>query len=230
MSSNSLEINPDWGLLLSADSGLDNGTNLTQEHQCQLVFSLILYLNLSLKDFIFFLFESKIRSVRHRAGLFMSCRSSLTANFAPAKLYTLWWTHFSHCRQHLADYIIQPHAKEIVLKESDIFIADKRYKVPPKSCTVDQIMDVLDPGKLASQYEAMVPFTWDLLMTFTVSANRYRKRKARSTDATMESDEESWLDDEVNLEGLPDDLMGQSGKYWASKGFARNPTFVRAFI
>lgn len=224
MSKRTLEVNPLWDAFLSNDSSLKD---LDQDHQCQLVFSLILHLNLSVRDFIFFIFESQISTVKHRAGLFMAHKSPET--FAPSKLYSIWHAKFKNSRSYLHEQIIKPCSEEIILQESNLFIEDNRFKVPPKSCTVDQIMDILDPGKLATHYEALVPFTWKLLMVFTASPNRYRTLKA-STKARelleMETSEEWAEDNHMGSTPLPEEFAGETGKYWAQKGFVRNATFV----
>lgn len=128
MSSEGFEIDPQWAERLKEP--FSNSANLRDtETQCRLVFSLILYLNLSLRDFIFFLFESNLEAVRHRAGIFLGYSPNKTDPFAPARVYQAWHDNFPKCQQYLHEFLVASCAEEIVLGESDAIILDSAYRV-----------------------------------------------------------------------------------------------------
>ena len=108
-----ISVDPDWTSILQGH--LPYTIDLSeQEIQCQLLFSLLLHLNLSLRDFIFFIFESKLPAVRMRVGSPMSARGNRRSSFLPSALFKLWIDNFPGSQPALDELIVQPRAKEIV--------------------------------------------------------------------------------------------------------------------
>ncbi|KAJ6497939.1 hypothetical protein DFH09DRAFT_1103341 [Mycena vulgaris] len=64
-----LDVNSDWPTLLSPLASTPGFS--TPQFQCHLVFSLLMYLGLSVREFLFVLFESSIPVVKQRVGIFM---------------------------------------------------------------------------------------------------------------------------------------------------------------
>ncbi|KAJ6620184.1 hypothetical protein B0H10DRAFT_1946243 [Mycena sp. CBHHK59/15] len=76
-----LTAEPDWNLILAP---LFTPRDLeTPQIQCQLVFSLLTFLTLSIRDFLFFLFKSPIPMVKQRVGIFMGNHPTLDAYSEP---------------------------------------------------------------------------------------------------------------------------------------------------
>ncbi|KAJ7506016.1 hypothetical protein B0H11DRAFT_1903935 [Mycena galericulata] len=171
-----LNVNPDWKSLLSSLEPTPNLASL--EIRCQLVFSLLVFLGLSLREFLFFLFESAIPSVKQRAGIFMS--SHQAHGFAPQHLFKLWHERFPKSVPHLHSTIIKPCMEELALEESDKVINDPRLKVRLKDCTLDYIRSMLDPGLLPGIFQQDAPYAWDYLTVFTTSPNEYRKTLSKN--------------------------------------------------
>lgn len=194
------------------------------EIQCQIVFSLIIYFNLSLRDFLFFIFESNIHAVKLRAGVFLSHNPNNKDRFLPSTLYHLWHNRFPKCRPHLDRFLIEPWAQKLVLNESNAIINDDAYRIHPRLCTVDTVRDILHPGKIAAMYKTSAPFTWSLLETFTTSENSYRRKMAKQPDGVDLNDT-----DDVNHdagddhEEIDDRFQGELPSNAYGKGFARNP-------
>ncbi|KAJ6613458.1 hypothetical protein B0H10DRAFT_1951485 [Mycena sp. CBHHK59/15] len=164
-----LTAEPDWNLVLAP---LFTPRDLeTPQIQCQLVFSLLTFLTLSIRDFLFFLFESPIPMVKQRVGIFMG--NHPTMGFAPGRLFRAWHDRFPKSIPQLHSTIIKPCMEEIALQESDKVINDARLKVQLKSCTLDYIRTVLNPGILPGIYLEDTPYTWDYLSVFTTSPNEY---------------------------------------------------------
>ncbi|KAJ6541295.1 hypothetical protein B0H10DRAFT_1970789 [Mycena sp. CBHHK59/15] len=70
-----LTAEPDWNLVLAP---LFTPRDLeTPQIQCQLVFSLLTFLTLSIRDFLFFLFKCPIPMVKQRVGIFMGNHPTL---------------------------------------------------------------------------------------------------------------------------------------------------------
>ncbi|KAJ6620962.1 hypothetical protein B0H10DRAFT_1945603 [Mycena sp. CBHHK59/15] len=158
-----LTAEPDWNLVLAP---LFTPRDLeTPQIQCQLVFSLLTFLTLSIRDFLFFLFESPIPMVKQRVGIFMG--NHPTMGFAPGRLFRAWHDRFPKSIPQLHSTIIKPCMEEIALQESDKVINDARLKVKLKSCTLDYIRTVLNPGILPGIYLEDTPYTWDYLVSLS---------------------------------------------------------------
>ncbi|KAJ7877387.1 hypothetical protein B0H14DRAFT_3783481 [Mycena olivaceomarginata] len=213
-----MDVNPDWAALLSQVSPAPDLQN--PQIQCQLLFSLLLFFGLSIQQFLIFLFESTIPTVRHRAGLFMGNHSS--HGFAPQRIFKAWHDRFP-----------KPCMDEIALQESDKVMNDPRLKVRLKDCTMDYIRNILNPGILPGIYLEDAPYTWGFLSVFTTSPNEYRKKRARKgakakVATPVEPDE--W---EETPNGSSDDgaaFAGETGGFWKDMGFARNATFALVFV
>jgi hypothetical protein len=160
-----------------------------------LLFSLMVFLNLSIANYIDFLFTSSAPSVRQKAGKYLEYRphgADETRRFAPAKLWSLWHEN-SKARPYLHT-IVQGCASKIVLDESDSIISDPSLKVRVKGLTASSIHSLLAPRMLYKKYCDLAPFTTSILHIFTASPNRYRQRK-RTEDTDSDSD--------VEMEELP---------------------------
>ncbi|KAJ7939789.1 hypothetical protein B0H13DRAFT_2497556 [Mycena leptocephala] len=224
-----LDVNPDWEALLS---NLSPSPDLRDPQiQCQLVFSLVLFFGLSVRQFLLFLFESTIPVVRHRAGMFMSNHPQ--NGFAPGHIFKAWHERFPKSIPHLHSTIIKPCMDEIALQESNTVINDPRLKVKLKDCTLDYIRNVLNPGILPGIYLEDAPYTWGFLSVFTTSPNEYRKKRARKGEngkvsAPTEVDE--W--EETPNGSTKDDtkFAGETGGFWKDMGFTRNATFALVFV
>ncbi|KAJ7830057.1 hypothetical protein B0H14DRAFT_3465094 [Mycena olivaceomarginata] len=208
--SEAMDVNPDWAALLSQVSPAPDLQN--PQIQCQLLFSLLLFFGLSIQQFLVFLFESTIPTVRHRAGLFMG--NHLHHGFAPQRIFKAWHDRFPKSIPHLHSTIIKPCMDEIALQESDKVINDPRLKVRPKDCTLDFIRNILDPGKLPGIYREDAPYTWDFLSIFTTSPNEYRKKQARKGAKAkpvtpVEPDE--WKETPAGSSGDGDVFAGETG-------------------
>lgn len=154
-----LSVAPDWQNILA--TGIP-GTNLHDTAlKCQLIFTLLVFLNLSLRDLIFFFLESTIPEVKQTAGLFLAHKPSWAIPFAPAHVYAAWHDRFPKSRPHL-HAMLSSCAKEIVLEESDRIINAPELKMKPKECTIKFIRSMLNPGKFSSIYERLAPFTWSV--------------------------------------------------------------------
>ncbi|KAJ7780674.1 hypothetical protein DFH07DRAFT_765192 [Mycena maculata] len=223
-----LDVNPDWKLLILSLEPTPNLNSL--EIRCQLVFSLLVFLGLSLREFLFFLFESAIPSVKQRAGIFMS--SNQAHSFAPRHLFQLWHERFPKSIPHLHS-TIKSCMEELALEESNKVINDPRLKVQLKSCTLDYIRSMLDPGPLPGIFQQDAPYAWDYLTIFTTSPNEYRKKQARKgnnawKETSVEADE--WEETPEQSTDESTELAGETGGFWKEMGFTRNATFALVFV
>ncbi|KAJ7496051.1 hypothetical protein B0H11DRAFT_1910318 [Mycena galericulata] len=225
----SLDVNSDWNTLLAPLQTTVSLNNL--EIRCQLVFSLLIFLGLSIREFLFFLFESSISEVKQRVGIFMG--NSKTNGFGPERVFKAWHDRFPKSIPHLHSTIIKPCMEEIALQESDQVINDPRLKVRLLDCTLDFIRNVLNPGVLPGLYLELAPYTWDYLSVFTTSPNKWRKQRARMGKdgkpvAPPEADE--WEETPSGSTEDSAEFAGDTGGYWKGMGFARNPTFALVLV
>lgn len=225
--SQELLVLPDWRQILATPGpdGVPLADIRNIEHQCHMVFSLILFLNLSLRELLYFIFETNIAVVKQRAGIFMSYNPTWEVHFAPERIYRAWHEHFPRSRKHLHTFITEPCAKEIILDESNKIINDPVFKVIPRSCTMEYICDILNPGKLAGMYADIAPFMWSLLTVFTTAPNKHRKRRAGKETPTDTADEE-WIEDTEAGMDYPPEFESKTSAHWRAQGFVRNATFV----
>jgi hypothetical protein len=70
-------------------------------------------------------------------------------------------------------------APKIVLQESDRLITDSSLQISLKEITVEGVQNILKPETLATTYREKAPFVFNILHTFAVSPNPYRKQQAR---------------------------------------------------
>ncbi|KAJ7714683.1 hypothetical protein B0H14DRAFT_3901740 [Mycena olivaceomarginata] len=131
----------------------------------------------SIRDFLFFLFESSIPVVKQRVGIFMGNHPML--GFAPQRVYAAYHDRFPKSIPHLHSTIIKPCMDEIALQESNKVISDPRLKVSLGACTLEYIRRMLNPGVLPGIYQENAPYSWDYLSTFTTSPNEYRKKRSK---------------------------------------------------
>lgn len=239
-----LTIDPNWDEILLPS--LPSTVNLTDiQVQCHLVFSLILYLKLSLREFLWFIFESNIPAVKRKAGLFMANKDSWAIPFAPAHLFSVWLARWPRSKPFLLE-MIKPCVQDVILEESNKIINDPELKIRTKTLTMQSIHHALDPGRLATRYKSLAPFLWDLLLVFTTSPNKSRKqRNAQKAhrdrdrasggvdsggDEIMDVPEGDIADEDEDgeeSEGIGGgEFTGETGAEWKSKGFDRNVTFV----
>jgi len=197
------------------------------ENKLHLIFSLLVFLEISLAQFLTFIFSSKIEKVKSRAGRFMGYTE--TANdedtrFPPSAIWRMWLENFPKCKSHIYE-MIRPTACEIALGESDKIIEDRLLQVKMKDLTIASIRELLQPEKIIEKYQELAPFTWAILERFAASPNKWRRRAARKEMAPVDKEGEGsdWDDDpNIDDEEAPDSRWHNI----TPEGFARNPTFV----
>jgi hypothetical protein len=199
------------------------------ENKLHLIFSLLVFLEISLAQFLTFAFSSKIEKVKARAGHFMGYMESANdeaTHFPPGAIWHMWFENFPKCKPHLYK-MIRPAACEIALGESNKIIEDPVLQVKMKDLTIASIRELLQPQKIIEKYQEAAPFTWAVLETFAASPNKWRGRAATKETAPVEEERSDWDDDpNIDDEEAPDSR-------WENvrlKGFARNPTFVSVFL
>lgn len=208
----------------------------TLETKLHLILSLVLFLGVSVRQLVEFIFTTEIKAVKEKASYFMARRKPTgpgQEQFGPAVIFQLWHDRWPKVKAYLHDMII-PCAHEIALEESNNIISDPDLQIQVKKLTVASIRDLLRPEKIAEKYKAAAPFIFGLLYTFSASPNRYRRNKAAREG--KETDQRgSGVAEEVNDgadESGPEDLYaGASEAHSASaqtplEGFSRNPIFV----
>jgi len=119
-----------------------------------LLFSLLIFLNVSIAQYLHFIFTSSIAAVTKRAGMFMG--------YKPTKMKRL-----------LHEHIVQDCGKEIAIEESDNIVNDPELKISLKDVTIGSIRSLLTPAAIGGRYKQHAPFTWGFLNTFSASPNQW---------------------------------------------------------
>ncbi|KAH9920682.1 uncharacterized protein B0H18DRAFT_1191221 [Fomitopsis serialis] len=231
-----------WQTILDADT-----QDASESDRLHMLGSLLVFLNIPIHRLLMFLFTCNAQPIRIRAGLFMGYHASSEQpedRFRPLGLFKLWRDHWPKSKVHLDQLIIQPHAEDIVLAESDRIIEDKELQIKLGALTVDGVRALLQPGRIAARLRELAPFTFDLLHEFAAAPNTYRLRQQREAASAAAAgpdgtgvgggtDEDGWesegeweesdLADEEAADGDP-----RFSTQWRKEypGFLRNPCFA----
>ncbi|KAJ7443266.1 hypothetical protein FB451DRAFT_1568716 [Mycena latifolia] len=213
---------------------------LTLEARFHLIFSLMIFLSISTRQFLHWLFTMEIPSVTKRISHFMGffgTESSLEAQFAPAMLFSLWRDRkrWPKAQKYLREMTV-PCAHELALQDSDRVISSPHLRIRLKTLTIRELRELLHPTKLVEIIKGLAPFTWGILHTFCTSPNRSRRQRKAEEDVPMppsdpSAGEEDWTDDpndDPDLEAGEADPAGTPKRNWSKDypGFSRNPVFV----
>lgn len=201
----------------------------------EIIFSLLMFFNVSLRNFLVEVFCSKRAEIRSRVARFMGYHTtagdSLPQKFAPAELYELWHDrkHWPHVQEYLHE-MIYPHAIDAVEEESNKLIKDASLQINLKSLTMTLIRQLLQPGMIAEKYQKLAPFIWSLFFRIASAPNRYPTRKAQKSgkgagtrpEPEVCPEDSDWDDDpEADLDAppkVPGDIK--------MDGFSRSPVNV----
>jgi hypothetical protein len=206
--------------------------NSDLETKLHLILSLVIFLSISIRHLLQFIFSSDIRDVKNKASRFLGYTPTATDDnqrFPPATIFGLWHSRWPQARKLLHD-MIEPCVHEIVLEESNRVIKDESLQIRIKSLTIKGIRELLQPDALVEKFRKSAPLMFGLMHTFSASPNRYRKQKTAQKSRTAVdagSEGEDWDDDPNAEENMLGD-EGKSGKDWWKDydGFSRNPVFV----
>ncbi|KAF8910846.1 hypothetical protein CPB85DRAFT_1435113 [Mucidula mucida] len=160
-----------------------------------LIFSLTMFLGLSLAEYLSFVFSSDIPSVKQQAGMFMG---TSTTPWPPETVYNLWHDRFSRARTRLHTWV-QACALEIAEEESNKLISETAFKIKIKDLTVASVKEILQPKIISDKLQQLAPFMWSLLHHFASLPNRYhrynRAKESSSSGSEDESASSDWDDD-----------------------------------
>jgi hypothetical protein len=190
-----------------------------------LVFSLVMFLQISVMQLLNFIFTSEIKEVRSRAARFLGHTPTATSEdmeFPPGMVFRAWHEKFPKAKPQLHK-MVQPCALEMVLEESDKLIGDKELQVTMKDLTLKSIQTLLQPGVILDKYRQLAPFTWNLLETISASPNRHRKYNAKTNDFEEDDEEKDDWDDDPNCD---DEEPERKWDLKTPQGFSRNPVLV----
>ncbi|KAF8816644.1 hypothetical protein BYT27DRAFT_6382273 [Phlegmacium glaucopus] len=202
---------------------------LPLERRLHLIFSLVIFLQISVAKLLYFIFTSTVDEVKTRSSRFMGYTPSAgteDTKFPPGMIFRAWLEKFPDAQEHMRN-MIAPFAQAIVVKESDKMIRDVELKVKMKTLTLKGIQELLQPQRVMEKYHEHAPFTWKLLHTFAATPNEFRKQRARNMPANSHEGDEKIDDDWEDDPNLADD---EPMKTWNTmqtpKGFTRNPVLV----
>ena len=195
------------------------------ERRLHLVFSLVIFLHISVAKLLYFTFTSTVDEVRTRSSRFMGYTPSARTEdlkFPPGMVFRAWLENFPDAEEHMHN-MIEPVAQAIVEKESDKMIRDVELKVKMKTLTLTRIQELLQPHQIMDKYHEHAPFTWNLLHTFAAMPNKFRKQREKRLADSSEGEDDDWEDD-PNL--ADDEPMKTWNPLQMPEGFTRNSTLV----
>ena len=134
---------------------------LPPERQLHLVLSLVVYLQISIAELLYFIFTSTVDKVKTWSSRFMGYTPSARTEdlkFPPGMIFRAWLKNFPDAEEHLHN-MIEPFAQERVEKESNKIIKDVDLKVKMKTLTLKGIHKLLQPHQLMGKYHEHAPFT-----------------------------------------------------------------------
>jgi hypothetical protein len=115
-----------WESILGADA-----RKMPLERRLEMVFSLLIFLQISIAKHLRFIFTSKIDEVKARSSRFMGFTPTAKdedTKFPPGMVFRAWLKNFPDAQEHMND-VVAPFAQAIVGKESDKMIQDVQLKV-----------------------------------------------------------------------------------------------------
>ncbi|KAJ7170299.1 hypothetical protein C8R43DRAFT_944818 [Mycena crocata] len=131
------------------------------DSKVHLILSLVIYLSVSIRHLLTFIFTSDIKPVKDRAARFLGYTPTHTdpdGRFPMAHIFLLWLEQCtSPVQQEQILLMITPVAKAAVLADSNNVSKDVSLQ------------------KLADKYRALAPFFFKLVYVFVASPNDYRK-------------------------------------------------------
>ena len=121
-----------WDSILGRDA-----RKMTLENWLHLIFSLVIYLQISVAKFLHFIFTSTIEEVKTWSSRFMGYTPSAAMDdtkFPPGMIFRAWLEKFPDAQKHL-EKVVGPFMQVIAEKESDKMIRDVELKVKMKTLT-----------------------------------------------------------------------------------------------
>ncbi|KAL0563191.1 hypothetical protein V5O48_018883 [Marasmius crinis-equi] len=223
--------------------------NLSLTHRFHLLFSLLIYLDVPLGQFLLFIFTSSIKAVENRANRFLKTEPNSinpNAQFWPGTLFRIWYKG-RKSREALDENVVMPRIEKIVLKESNQLMKDHELRVDKKKLTLENIQRLLQPAQLIKKYQQKAPRFWYILHAFTTAQNEYRRRrkvaKTQAVAVGSSADSDSSSESEVEIDGSVDQSETSSVTSETSQilegdaeevemvpkpsGFIRNPYLAR---
>ncbi|KAJ7851228.1 hypothetical protein B0H14DRAFT_2581467 [Mycena olivaceomarginata] len=202
-----------------------------------------MYLSISVRQLIYWIFTTNISSVSRRVSVFMGFNESEStpeAQFGPAMLFGLWRDRirWPRAQRHLRTMTV-PCAHELALQDSNRLINNPELRIKMKTLTIHNLRTLLHPQKLIQVFKDLAPFMVQILHTFCASPNNHRRRQAAEIAVLVDDlgeddpmpdvdseDEEDWADDPKLESGEVDPNSVPS--HWSQEyaGFARNPVFA----
>lgn len=201
------------------------------EDKLHLVLSLIIFLSIPLSRLLVFLFSCDIQAIRNRVSIFMGHHRAAQDPedvFLPSTIYKLWHTRWPKARKLLHEFIIQPCASEIAVKESDKIIHHPGFRIKIEKLTISGVRELLSPTAIIKIIREKAPFTYGYLHAFTTAPNTHRRRMGHGQNGTGENHGlDSDLDNEEDeRHERREDSEAAGGKQEEYHGFSRNPVFV----
>ncbi|KAJ7505795.1 hypothetical protein B0H11DRAFT_2272573 [Mycena galericulata] len=210
---------------------------LSVEARLHLVFSLMMYLSITTRQLMYWLFTTEIPLVKKRASHFMgfyATHGTPEEQFAPAMVFGLWRDkqRWPKAQAHIRDMSI-PCAHELALQDSDRVISSPLLRIRLSTLTIAELRSLLNPMRLVETVQGLAPFTWGILNTFCASPNRSRTQRKANTDDPMPETtpaEPDWDDDpnDVDIDSGDADPDAAPQRSWSKDypGFSRNPVFA----
>ncbi|KAJ8089759.1 hypothetical protein PM082_018335 [Marasmius tenuissimus] len=182
----------------------EGSQKLSITRRFHLLFSLLVYLDVPLGQFLLFIFTSSIKAIEGRANRFLKITPNATnpnAHFWPGTLFRLW-SKGRKSREALDENVVMPRVEKIVLKKSNRLMKDSDLRVDKKKLTLETIRRLLQPAHLIKKYQDKAPRFWYILHAFTTTRNEYRrKRKAHAVALGVSAGNDSSSDSGEETDG-----------------------------
>ncbi|KAJ7710312.1 hypothetical protein B0H16DRAFT_1900799, partial [Mycena metata] len=200
-----------------------------------LILSLVIYLSVSVRQLLNFIFTSEIKAVKDRASRFLGYTPTHTdpnGSFPAAYIFSLWLERCkSPAQREQIIQMIAPVAQAAVLEDSDRVIKDMSLQIRIKNLTIAGIRELLDPSKLAAKYRALAPFFFDMLHVFATSPNDYRKFHIPKEEEEVEKEgtdnsTPDWNDPNEDYDEAGHSDAAPTSEWEGFAGFSRNPIFA----
>ncbi|KAJ7195376.1 hypothetical protein GGX14DRAFT_575693 [Mycena pura] len=195
---------------------LGDTSKLSLDTKLHMILSLVIFLGVSIRHLLSFIFTTDIKPVKDRAARFLGYTPSYAdpnSRFPAAHIFSAG-----------------------VLQDSNRIITDMSLQIRIQDLTIACIRELLDPSKLADKYRALAPFFFELLHVFVASPNKYRKYNMDkgAEDGSDGPEENSGEENDNGWDDDPNEDHDEAGyteaentsQWQGFEGFSRNPIFA----
>ncbi|KAJ7670670.1 hypothetical protein DFH06DRAFT_1369657 [Mycena polygramma] len=191
---------------------LGDVSKLSIDTKLRLILSLVIFLEVSIRHLLSFIFTTDIKPIKDRAARFLGytpTHTDPTGRFPAAHIFSPWVQRCSSPvqREQILS-MITPVAKNAVLQDSNRVITDMSLQIRIKELTISGIRELLDPSCMSSSHHP------------TITGRKSGEENHKENDKDWDDDPNEDHDEAGHPEA-------ENTSHWKGfEDFSRNPIFA----